>query len=157
MTGARPYTGYDPTISFYQEGTGNIATQGLLYRYVQLWSDTATWGGDSPPEDGDSVDIAHGRHLLVDIESSPILNFIVVQGSLIFPSDDLNHDTHHTFDASYIMVNEGYLEIGTEDQPYMSKLTITMHGTETDPYLPVYGNKVIAVRYGQLEMHGAPR
>ena len=32
-----------------------------------------------------------------------------------------------------------------------------MHGTERDPYLPTYGNKVIAVRYGQLEMHGKPR
>ena len=39
----------------------------------------------------------------------------------------------------------------------MSKLTITMHGTEFDPALPTYGNKVIAIRYGQLEMHGAPR
>lgn len=49
------------------------------------------------------------------------------------------------------------MEVGTEDEPYLSKLTITMHGTERDPYLPTYGNKVIAVRYGQLEMHGKPR
>lgn len=39
----------------------------------------------------------------------------------------------------------------------MSKLTITLHGDETDPYLPVFGNKVIGVRNGQLEMHGKPR
>ena len=82
---------------------------------MQLWSDPATWGGDNPPEEGDSVDIAAGRHLLVDVDSTPILMFLVVQGSLIFPSDDLDHDHHRTFDANYIMVNGGYLEIGTEE------------------------------------------
>ena len=55
------------------------------------------------------------------------------------------------------MVNGGYVEIGTEEEPYMSKLTRTMHGTEKSPYLPTYGNKVLAVRYGTLEMHGKPR
>jgi hypothetical protein len=55
------------------------------------------------------------------------------------------------------MVKGGYLEVGTEEYPFTSKLTITMHGTEEDPYLPTYGNKVIGVRYGTLEMHGVPR
>jgi hypothetical protein len=55
------------------------------------------------------------------------------------------------------MVNGGYLEVGTEEYPFTSKLTITMHGTEEDPYLPTYGNKVIGVRYGTLEMHGVER
>jgi len=54
-------------------------------------------------------------------------------------------------------VNGGYLEIGTEEFPYDSKLTITMHGDEYTPALPIYGNKVIAVRNGRLEMHGPTR
>jgi hypothetical protein len=37
------------------------------------------------------------------------------------------------------------MEVGTEEFPYTSKLTITMHGNISDPYLPIYGNKVIAV------------
>ena len=49
------------------------------------------------------------------------------------------------------------MEVGTEEYPYTSKLTITMHGTEEDPYLPLYGNKVIGVRFGTLEMHGVER
>jgi len=94
--------------------------------------------------------------LLVDVDSTPKLSFVVVEGSLIFPSNaDPNH--HRTFDASYVMVQGGYLEIGTEEDPYTSKLTITMHSSVTDPYLPIYGNKVIGVRFGQLEMHGKPR
>jgi hypothetical protein len=32
-----------------------------------------------------------------------------------------------------------------------------MHGAIDDPYLPIYGNKVIGVRYGTLDMHGIER
>jgi hypothetical protein len=32
-----------------------------------------------------------------------------------------------------------------------------MHGTVKDPYIPIYGNKVIGVRYGTLDMHGVDR
>jgi hypothetical protein len=52
------------------------------------------------------------------------------------------------------MVEGGYLEVGTEDFPYTSKLVITMYGNKYDPYLPIYGNKGIGVRFGTLEMHG---
>ena len=49
------------------------------------------------------------------------------------------------------------MEVGTEKFPYTSKITITMHGTITDPYLPIYGNKMIGVRFGTLDMHGPVR
>jgi hypothetical protein len=55
------------------------------------------------------------------------------------------------------MVFGGYLEVGTESHPYTSKLQITLHGTKNDAYLPLYGNKVIGVRHGILDMHGAKR
>jgi hypothetical protein len=55
------------------------------------------------------------------------------------------------------MVKGGYFEAGTEEFPYTSKLTITMHSNVSDPYLPIYGNKVLAIRFGQLEMHGVKR
>jgi hypothetical protein len=32
-----------------------------------------------------------------------------------------------------------------------------MHGLIDDPYLPVYGNKVIGVKFGVLDMHGVER
>ena len=123
---------------------------------MSRWSDKETWGNDIPPLAGEAVEIPSGQHLLVDVDV-PQLSFVLVYGSLIFESNenDLNH--HRTFDAGYIMVNGGYLEIGTEDQPFNSKLTITMHGNKETPYLPTYGNKVIAVRFGTLEMHGKPR
>jgi len=36
-------------------------------------------------------------------------------------------------------------------------LTITLNSQSEDAHLPLYGNKVLAVRVGQLEMHGKPR
>mmetsp|Transcript_29161 Transcript_29161/g.43950 ORF Transcript_29161/g.43950 Transcript_29161/m.43950 type:complete len:124 (-) Transcript_29161:617-988(-) len=104
----------------------------------------------------ESVYIPTGLNLLVDIDETPELNAIIVEGSLIFaPDTDPNHQ--RTFDAHYIFINNGTLEAGTEDYPYTSKLTITMHGKITDAYVPIYGNKVIGLRYGTLDLHGAPR
>ena len=95
--------------------------------------------------------------MLVDVAKVPQLEFVLVEGSLIFESNENDHSDHKTFDAGHIMVQGGYLEIGTEEYPYNSKLTITMHGHKRSPTLPTYGNKVLAVRFGQLEMHGKPR
>jgi hypothetical protein len=92
-------------------------------------------------------------HLLVDVPKTPILSFVSVEGSLIF--DEVNAKT---FDAEYIVANGGYIEIGTEESPFMGDLTITMYGREYGTTLPLFGNKVIAVKSpGQLEMHGKPR
>ena len=156
-TSDKPYVPGEPTLSIIIDGAGAVATRGLVYRYVSRWSDKETWGNDIPPMEGEAVEIPSGQHLLVDVPVVPKLSFVLVYGSLIFESNENNPNDRKTFDAGYIMVNGGYLEIGTEDFPYTSKLTITMHGQKSDPYLPVYGNKVIAVRYGQLEMHGKPR
>lgn len=32
-----------------------------------------------------------------------------------------------------------------------------MHGNKESPEIPIYGNKVIAVRNGILDLHGIPR
>jgi len=32
-----------------------------------------------------------------------------------------------------------------------------MHGNVSDPYIPIYGNKVTGVRYGTFDMHGIPK
>ena len=102
------------------------------------------------------MNIPKGLHLLVDIDSSPKLSFLNVEGSLIFPPDS---DPEHlrTFDAHYILVKGGYMEVGTEENRYTSKLTITMHSSKYDPNLPIFGNKVIGVNYGTLELHGIER
>ena len=49
------------------------------------------------------------------------------------------------------------MEVGTEANPYTSKITITMHGDVSTPAIPTYGNKNIAVRKGELHLVGVER
>ena len=135
---------------------GNAALMGNDFKYVAYWSDEDTWGGEYAPLDGETVYIPKGQHLLVDIDRSPILSAVLVEGSLIFlPDFDNSHQRF--FDAHYIFVRNGLMEVGSEEFPYTSKLTITMHGNIQSPEIPIYGNKCIAVRHGTLDLHGTPR
>jgi hypothetical protein len=129
----------------------------MLFRYVSMWSDDTTWGGEYAPVDGESVWVPAGLNLCVDIDDSPKVNLVSVEGGLIFAPHETDSSHQRNFDAHFIMITGGYMEVGTEDFPYSSKLTITMHGGLYDPYIPIYGNKVIGVRYGTLDMHGTPR
>ena len=156
ITGRRPGLQAEPSLSITIEGYGNVATQDVRFRYVYFWSNPITWGGEFAPIDGDMVYIPAGLHLLVDIDTSPVLSAVVVQGSLIFPSGPTPNHVR-SFSAHYIMNNEGYVEAGTEAHPYTSKLIITMHSQREDPELPIYGNKVLATYNGITDLHGIPR
>jgi len=155
-TADKPYMPDEPRLVIHIDGVGNVATRGLVFRYVYYWSDPDTWDGDLPPQEGEACNIPKGQHLLFDLDASPVLSFVNVEGSLIFaPDADPNHQ--RTFAAHYILVKGGYMEVGTEDFRYTSKITITMHSTKYDPNLPIFGNKVIGVHFGTLEMHGNVR
>ena len=137
-------------------GQGLVSNNQLVFTYVSFWSDDTTWGGEFAPMDGESIWIPQGLNLLIDIDQSPIINAIICEGSLLFvPESDPEH--HRYFDANYIFVTGGKMEVGTEEFPYTSKITITMHGSIDDPYIPIYGNKVIGCRFCTLDMHGITR
>lgn len=105
----------DPKLEFHINKIGNVALQGNIFSYCSAWSQDSTWGSLFPPVDGESVAVPKGLCLLVDIDKSPKLNLVVVDGgSLIFPSDDANPNHHREFDATYIMINNGTMEVGTE-------------------------------------------
>ena len=126
-----------------------------MFRYVSLWSQASTWGYQFAPVAGESLSVPRGLHLLVDIDTSPHLNLVIVEGgSIIFPCNEADPDHLRKFDANYIFLHEGYMEVGTEFEPYCSKIEITMHGSKQDASMPLYGNKCIGVRYGTLDMHG---
>jgi hypothetical protein len=91
---------------------------------------------------------------LVDVGIVPKLSFLLVEGELLIEPHPTNRNHHRFFDAGYIFINGGYMEVGTEEFPYTSKITITMHGDVTTPAIPTYGNKNIAVRKGSLHMVG---
>ena len=157
-TQARPSIVANPStvLSFSSSsGSNGLASmQGNTFTYANDWSDPDTWGGEFEPQDGDSIVIPQGQMLIVDINESPMLNAIIVYGSLVFIPDSTS--THHrTFDANYIFIQKGgVFEAGTPDSRYTSKLTITMHGVRESTQIPTYGNKGIFVRHAQFDMHG---
>lgn len=124
------------------------------YRYVNRWSDPTTWGEEFLPAEGESVWIPAGLNVLVDVDSTPILNAVIVEGEIIFESNENNRLHQRHFDCHYIYVHKGSLEAGTKQHPYNSKLTITLHGDRFTPAIPIYGNKVLGVRDGKCNMHG---
>ena len=146
----------EPSLEIYIDGMGLVSNKGNLFRYASYWSDDTTWGGEFAPMEGESVFVPKGLNLFVDVDSTPVLNLVMVEGALIFaPETDPNHERY--FDAHYIFLNHAYMEVGTEEHAYTSKLTITMHGNISSPYLPIFGNKCIGVKHSNLEMHGIQR
>lgn len=146
----------DHSIEILIDGYGLASLGGNDFLYVNLWSEEATWGYELEPIEGESVYIPAGLNLLVDVDSTPVLNLVLIEGSLIFPSDsDASHE--RTFDAYIIYINGGKFQAGTEDEPYSSKLTITLHGEKYGPLIPIFGNKCIANYAGTLDMHGIER
>jgi hypothetical protein len=143
----------------------------VSYLYIDNWSELTSWKNQELPVEGDFVWIPDGQVLSLDIKT-PILTFLLVEGSLYF---DRNKDV--SLDSSYIFVFGGYMEVGTEEQPFEKSAVITLHGGRyTTIEIPFVGSKVLAVaakglpraefmtgehlpgrHQGQLEIHGSKR
>ena len=136
---------------FIQDKGYAVANASIYYDYIDYWSSKYTWGGLEPPVEGNSVHIQTGQIVFLDI-STPVLNLILIEGSLIFED---KQDLH--LQAKYIFINNGRLEIGTEKSPFNHKAIITLHGNVRDPEIPIYGAKVLGVRQGELDLHGRLR
>jgi hypothetical protein len=127
----------------------SAASKNGTYQYIDLWSRSTTWGGGPPPIEGDSVWIMPGQKILYD-QSSPRIYMLIIQGDFIFDRADL------TLDANYIFVMGGSFVVGTEDEPFLQKATITLHGNPVSQELPLYGSKVLGCRACTLDLHGRP-
>ena len=135
-------TGYHGPTNTTHPGKGavmlNVVPKGFAtaaadtYWYVDLWSRTTTWGGGPPPIEGDSVEIPRGQTVLLDI-SPPQMVAIVVMGKLIFDRKDL------TLEASYIIIlgDGATLEIGTEEEPFLQKVSSTQSEDAVPSPLPL--------------------
>jgi len=123
------------------------------FRY---WSDVKNWPNETLPVAGDDVHIISGWKMILDIEETPILNFVRVNGILIF---DETKDIH--LRAKHIFVRAGEMHIGNETHPYEKNAQITLHG-EKNAATIVYdnaieaGNKLIA-NVNVINMYGKPR
>ncbi|GAX81122.1 hypothetical protein CEUSTIGMA_g8556.t1 [Chlamydomonas eustigma] len=123
----------------------------LSYQYVNLWSRRSTWGGGTPPSDGDTVFIPSGSTVVLDI-SPPRLYLLVIQGNLMF---DPQANTSIWLQCNYILVMGGNFSAGTPSTPYAGpNAKITLWGPPGATELPIYGSKVVGVRQGWFILHG---
>jgi hypothetical protein len=79
----------------------------------RFWSDVKNWPNETLPVAGDDVHILSGWKMILDIEETPIIELMRVNGILIF-SDEMNVHLR----AKHIFVRAGELHIGNETHPY---------------------------------------
>ena len=90
----------------------------------RLWSDVSNWGGTLPQE-GDDVTIPSGWNMILDLEETPILSSLTVNGRLSFLQ---MADRNIHLQAHWIFVRAVELFIGSQDQPFENQAKITLHG-----------------------------
>ena len=89
------------------------------------------------------VVIGEGQTMLLDIDT-PVLSMLLIKGGdLIFDRKDIHLQSKHI-----LIVNNGSLQVGTEEKPFEHKATITLHGHVRSTELPVYGAKSLSLRTG---------
>ena len=131
--------------------SGYAVLMDVTFLYADRWSSPTTWGGEVPPKEGESVQIPVGMTILLDVPT-PELMLLLIEGTLIV--EDV---PGITLDANYIFINSGSFQIGTPTHHFQNEFTLTLHGRRASPMMPIYGNKVLAVYCGLLDMHGIPR
>ena len=151
----------DPTIVI-SGGPGMAVSQGVTeadtqFWYIDRWSSPYTWGCTDEtckPTEGDIIVIPQGQVILLD-ESTPILAVLIVDGGTFIWDDADGIELHMHYG---VVNNGGHFEIGTEEAPFCSgNALIKMYGHQRSVNLPIYGAKVLAVRFGSIDIHGCPK
>jgi hypothetical protein len=120
-TGKRVDFNAPTTLSIQIKDMGSVSLDDKAYTYTFNWSDGEdTWGGEFAPVDGETFMVPKGFNLLFDIDTGPKLKAVLVQGALIFAPNAEDPTHHRTFDASYIFIDGGRMELGTAEFPYTS-------------------------------------
>ncbi|CAF0710276.1 unnamed protein product [Brachionus calyciflorus] len=151
-TGSYSNSSIKALIEVFINGVGLALNNDVSFEYIDLWSSRYTWGGHEPPAEGELVVIEKYQTVYFDTETPVLKGIIILGGALIF---DDNQDVH--LRAEYIIiVDDGKLQIGTEQKPFLHNAKITMFGSVRSIELPIFGSKVIALRNGTIDMHGKP-
>ena len=149
----------DSALEITVDGYGETATFDIRLEYASKWSDKSTWSSLCPPADGEFVYIPKGLNLLVDDATTPAtgrLSGILVEGSLIAQPD--TEVPIRTINTDNIIVRGGEVEFGSEEHPYdEGKLFLNFHSDTYGGKIPMFGNKVLGVTSGCLNIHGKPR
>lgn len=66
------------------KGKAVLAQPNVGIMYAFLWSDPDTWSGEFPPLKYSAIHIPKSRNLIVDVDSTPRLSAVIVEGGLYF-------------------------------------------------------------------------
>ena len=140
------------TIMVEIDGMG-YAISDVEFWYVDLWSSPFTWQDGIIPTAGDFVVVPKGQTLVLDVVT-PVLAYILIQGgSLIFDQEKGDNEVElHT--QGGLITCDGVFQVGTEQEPFLSKTQIVLYGHVLSTEIPVYGAKTLALRRGTLDIHG---
>jgi len=116
-----------------------------------------SWGDRGLPVDGDDVEIESGWNMLLDLEETPNLNSLTINGRLSF----INNGTNIHIKSRNIWVRAGEFFIGSEEEPFKAEAQITLLGYQDDETLEfsaatAVGNKVLAAT-NDVKIYGLPR
>lgn len=123
------------------------------------WSEASSWESGEVPVEGDEVEIPSGVWIVLDIEETPLLWSLTINGRLSFQNN--TEPMNQTLHSHTIYVRAGELLVGAEDQPYNGIATVKLWGNVDSEALAFSmaiegGNKVLAV-VGKLAMYGKER
>lgn len=124
------------------------------------WSDPNSWPSGAVPVADEEVEIPSGTWIEFDIEDSPHLASLTINGRLSF----LNNaalPTNRTLNTQWAFVRAGELWIGEETDPYTGQATIKLFGHTNDPSVGFSmvtegGNKGL-FSVGLVKMYGLNR
>lgn len=113
------------------------------------WSDAATWPSLRVPTAGESVTIATGKRVLLDVDP-PALSRLTVAGELTVP------DAGRRLTVARLDVRGTFIA-GTETAPLSTAFTLTLAGADSTATDFIGLNALAVYAGGRLELHGAPR
>lgn len=149
ITTAKNNMNYDPNspLVIYIHSIGYVYSD-IYFQYLDRWSDVNTWGGEFYPNNGETAFITNAN-IILDVPNINLNTLVIENGSLT-----VEDSQDYQFSANIILVRSGSLTIGTEDSPFQHNFVLTLKGERTDPVLPIFGNKALAVMEGHLDIHG---
>ncbi|XP_078678329.1 fibrocystin-L-like [Branchiostoma floridae x Branchiostoma belcheri] len=123
----------------------------VAFQYVHRWTSPLTWPDGTVPQDGDTVTIGPGQAVLLDTNTTVLQLLHINGGDLIFEQKDLEIHAE-----AVLITGGGSLQVGTAEQPFLHTAHIVLYGDSSTEGLPLYGDKIVVVREGTIDMHGLP-
>ena len=124
------------------------------------WSDPSSWPTGALPVEGEEAEIPPGVWMEFDIEETPLLKSLTINGRLTFKNDP-EEAVDRTIHAYIVFVRAGEFFIGSEEEPYNGIATVKLYGEPRSEAIAfsMYtegGNKGI-LNIGTVKMFGKGR